>query len=1420
MVKKVISIFLVVAMMMTMMIQPVFATYQPELPSLYQTFNKYFMFGSFQGMSSFFGSNADQRNMLQHHYNSWSPSNEFKPSNLLNLSTAASNYTTVYNEVNADGVIDEAESARLYAANTTLVLGSTSSQLSFLKQVQDLNKTRGPEDQVKVKAHTLFWHNLGQQPEAFFRVGFSNSNGWASKEVMLDRIDSYIKLVFERFEPYKDVLYSWDVVNESIDDFSGFIRNENDYQEGRWGRIFKRPDITDKDARLYEEAVWVRQAFKSAAKYNNQYNLGLTLVYNDFFDADKDYEPKLSATIKMLEPIYEQMKKDGVTFVVGMQNRNATSLDLDVFKDMYNRFSAVCDEFQTTESDTRSDLVANPNYSRDVLPYYLPDGTKNPEWTYTKWQNTPNAHVALVRNGWTAAMGNNTAIMKEQADWQADQFDFLLENSKGNGGKLAMYAFDGLTDSQTFNSNKGAHIFMAGDNAGNTDYTAKMSYYAMIGSVARFELKKQLQNLPDDSSMDIYTPDSWSRYTAAKQAASDILNVRIYDLNAVNNVKNAASALTAAVEELTDLSVSLSDIKVNGTSLTGFAPGTRVYNAAIPVGVLPEVTATAADPAAKIAIVQAEGLPGKATINVTSSDDSKHNTYTINFNVDTTLSSLKVDGIDVSGFSPNTFTYNLVVPYGSKPEVTATSSDPGVLVNISQVDGVPGQAIIDVSQASVKTTYTINFNVDSSLKSLKVNGVTVSGFTSGIYTYNVYVPEGVSPVTVAVPNDLNAPISTVQADTVPGKAVITVGTGSAQLVYTVNFSNSASSSDEFSKAALNTSLWHWVNEDPSTWSLTSNPGYMTISPRAGDIYGSGSTDAKNILLQNAPGDWTIETKLQCSVRPHAAYQQGGIIAYQDMDNYIKLDWESTSSTNTIIQVCREVGGSATSSNVNGSVVGSDNTLWLRMVKSGNVYTTYYSTNGTNFTQLGTSYTLNFKNVQAGLIAINGSGTNTDLDVKFDYFHSSANIFVPLPADKEALTSLIDQAKALNELHYTIETWANLQTALNDAIAKKDDPAASQTDVNTAATNLQAAIGALVHRAAATSLTGSDRVQPQSSFVVGIGLNNISQDVYAEDISLSFDPEVFEYDTVTSENPNISILTKEPSATGTLRIVAANIGGVKADVESLINVGFKVKAGVKDVTSSISITKAKLGIMPEGTVVQPLLASKTITVEAAQTVDKSALIAAINAAQEAYDNAAVGNDPGQYPAAAKEAFLTAINAANLVYANPDATQAEVNREVEALAAARTIFDGSVIPQPDTDKTELKAAIDDAQALYDRAVVGTADGNYRQADKNVFQLAIAAAKEVFDNSGASQEAIDNATSTLKSAKAAFEASVITATTGDLNNSATIDVGDLAIIAYYYGAKLGDENWASAKIADINNDGKVDIEDLAFVALRMLD
>ncbi|MGD9778525.1 putative Ig domain-containing protein, partial [Methanomethylovorans sp.] len=76
-----------------------------------------------------------------------------------------------------------------------------------------------------------------------------------------------------------------------------------------------------------------------------------------------------------------------------------------------------------------------------------------------------------------------------------------------------------------------------------------------------------------------------------------------------------------------------------------------------------------------------------------------------------------------------------------------------------------------------------------------------------------------------------------------------------------------------------------------------------------------------------------------------------------------------------------------------------------------------------------------------------------------------------------------------------------------------------------------------------------------------------------------------------------------------------------------------------------------------------------------SIDKSALISAIAAANQKVMNADEGTGIGQYPQASIDAFRAAIAAAQAVADNPNATNAEVSQAVTALKAAETTFDAS-------------------------------------------------------------------------------------------------------------------------------------------------
>ncbi len=83
------------------------------------------------------------------------------------------------------------------------------------------------------------------------------------------------------------------------------------------------------------------------------------------------------------------------------------------------------------------------------------------------------------------------------------------------------------------------------------------------------------------------------------------------------------------------------------------------------------------------------------------------------------------------------------------------------------------------------------------------------------------------------------------------------------------------------------------------------------------------------------------------------------------------------------------------------------------------------------------------------------------------------------------------------------------------------------------------------------------------------------------------------------------------------------------------------------------------------------------------VDKTALQDSINAAQSLHDGTVEGTKPGQYVVGSKAALQTAIDAANAVLADPNATQQEVTSATANLSAAMGTYRANLI-------TEISAA----------------------------------------------------------------------------------------------------------------------------------
>jgi beta-glucosidase len=323
-------------------------------------------------------------------------------------------------------------------------------------------------------------------------------------------------------------------------------------------------------------------------------------------------------------------------------------------------------------------------------------------------------------------------------------------------------------------------------------------------------------------------------------------------------------------------------------------------------------------------------------------------------------------------------------------------------------------ASITVDGTTVSNSYPLKVMPDLSPKSITVDGKNIEGFKKEIKAYSYLLKSNAKIPVVnasAVSNDISVDIA--QAKGIPGTAVInfidniTLEKNAYYLNFDVN-----SASDEFNVASVG-KQWKWVRENPTNVSFSKKPGSLTITSEVGDV-SEATNNAKNLLLQSANNDWTIDTKLVCSRVPSQP-ENAGILVYQDDDNFVKLMFRAVIKTTrmgrpndsqvqpgTIDLIIEENGiaKSLATFNVRKEVTGN-NALILKLEKKGSIYTAYYSLDGDKFEKLGTADML-LKDVKAGLIVCDGIVTqymkstfwfdsdttkpNTPFYVSFDYFH--------------------------------------------------------------------------------------------------------------------------------------------------------------------------------------------------------------------------------------------------------------------------------------------------------------------------------------------------------------------------------------------------------------------------------------------------
>ena len=120
--------------------------------------------------------------------------------------------------------------------------------------------------------------------------------------------------------------------------------------------------------------------------------------------------------------------------------------------------------------------------------------------------------------------------------------------------------------------------------------------------------------------------------------------------------------------------------------------------------------------------------------------------------------------------------------------------------------------------------------------------------------------------------------------------------------------------------------------------------------------------------------------------------------------------------------------------------------------------------------------------------------------------------------------------------------------------------------------------AVVPQGPSTALTGSSSVQGGQPIAITYALNHLTQQVYAEDISLNYDPNVMEFVSAEPLLSNISIVEAVKDVPGKLRLIVASQGTGHAVTGNaqLVKLIFSRSCLPRSITTTITVTDTTLG----------------------------------------------------------------------------------------------------------------------------------------------------------------------------------------------------------------------------------------------------
>lgn len=171
--------------------------------------------------------------------------------------------------------------------------------------------------------------------------------------------------------------------------------------------------------------------------------------------------------------------------------------------------------------------------------------------------------------------------------------------------------------------------------------------------------------------------------------------------------------------------------------------------------------------------------------------------------------------------------------------------------------------------------------------------------------------------------------------------------------------------------------WSWIRENDALWSLTSEPGFLRIVLEGGRFH-------RNLLVRDVSSD-NFQAMTHVLFEPSSNYQIAGLLIYEDDATMMKLGRAYCNNPGS----CVGNGiyfDAIQFTNFLGSNFATDTVLkdeaYLRIDKTGRVFTAYYSEDGATWQAIG-QHELSMADPKVGLMA--GQSNVVGATALFDYF---------------------------------------------------------------------------------------------------------------------------------------------------------------------------------------------------------------------------------------------------------------------------------------------------------------------------------------------------------------------------------------------------------------------------------------------------